>query len=313
MSQSLRIAVADDEPDILDHYRKVLTRAGHEVVVAARNGRELIDRCRDVRPDLVLTDICMPDMDGIEAAAEIYADAPVPIILASSHHSDELIGQAEGSQILAYLVKPVRAADLSTTIAIVLRRFAQLRAMESLSLTDELTGLHNRRGFLTLAEQQVRLARRRGQTLWLLYIDLDGLKQVNDTQGHQAGDQLLQATAEVLRQTFRESDVLARLGGDEFGVLGTDDAGGAAAAGLRRLQENLEAYNAGKGAHSAALSLSVGAVEVGPPADVRIPEYLARADERMYEHKQGKREFKSSHRPFESSPIVYWPSRMFDE
>jgi two-component system cell cycle response regulator len=307
MSQSLRIAIADDEPDILNHYQKALTRLGHQVVVAASSGRELVAGCRDIRPDLVITDIRMPDMDGIAAAAEIYSDAPVPIILASAHHTEELIGRAEASQVLAYLVKPVRAADLSPAIAIALRRFAQLQAMENLSLTDELTGLHNRRGFLMLAEQQLKLARRQGRKLALLFIDVDGLKRVNDTQGHPAGDQLLKATAEVLRKTFRESDVLARLGGDEYCVLVVEDAGGGVASGIQRLLERLEGYNASKGGQSAALSLSVGPIEVDPGADVRVQEHLAKADALMYKHKQGKRGMQPPHRKFENHPLHTFP------
>jgi diguanylate cyclase (GGDEF)-like protein len=300
MYQPLRIAVADDEPDVLEHYQKALARLGHRVVVAARDGRELVAGCRAARPDLVITDIRMPDMDGLAAAAAIYREAPVPIILVSAHHTPELIERAEASQVIAYLVKPVRAADLCPAIALAQRRFAQMRAMEGLSVTDELTGLHNRRGFLALAEQQLKLARRQGRKLALLFIDMDGLKRVNDTLGHVARDGVLRATAEVLRRTFRGSDILARLGGDEYCVLVSDAPGGGCAAGVRRLLGNVETYNAGAG--DTPVSLSVGAVGVDPGAGLGVEEYLARADERMYEQKRRKRQLKPPHRAFETSP-----------
>ncbi len=302
MSRPLRIAVADDEPDVLDYYQIILPRLGHEVVAAARSGRELIEQCRAARPDLVITDIQMPDMDGISAAAEVYRVAPVPIILASAHHSEELIRRAEAAPILAYLVKPVRAADFSPALAIAQRRFDELGALRHLSLTDELTGLHNRRGFLMLAEQQVRSARRRREGLSLLFVDVDGLKAVNDMQGHPAGDRLLRATADVLRQTFRGSDLLARLGGDEYCVLVVDDPGGGAAAAVQRLLQNVAAYNARQGRE--ALSLSVGAVEIDPASDLRVEEDLARADEVMYEQKQRKRALRAPHHPFGPSPAA---------
>jgi two-component system, response regulator PdtaR len=129
MSQSLRIAIADDEDDMRDYFREILPVLGHQVVVAARTGRELVDLCRAERPDLVITDIKMPDMDGIDAAAQLYRDVPVPVILVSAYHDPGLIQRAEADHILAYLVKPIKQADLEPAIAIALRRFEQFRAL----------------------------------------------------------------------------------------------------------------------------------------------------------------------------------------
>jgi two-component system, response regulator PdtaR len=129
MSQSLRIAIADDEDDMRDYFREILPVLGHQVVVAARTGRELVDLCRAERPDLVITDIKMPDMDGIDAAAQLYRDVPVPVILVSAYHDPGLIQRAEADHILAYLVKPIKQADLEPAIAIAMRRFEQFRAL----------------------------------------------------------------------------------------------------------------------------------------------------------------------------------------
>jgi response regulator NasT len=129
MSQSLRIAIADDEDDMRDYFREILPVLGHQVVVAARTGRELVDLCRAERPDLVITDIKMPDMDGIDAAAQLYRDLPVPVILVSAYHDPGLIQRAEADHILAYLVKPIKAADLDPAIAIAMRRFEQFRTL----------------------------------------------------------------------------------------------------------------------------------------------------------------------------------------
>ncbi|HYT92270.1 MAG TPA: response regulator transcription factor, partial [Gemmataceae bacterium] len=95
MTHPLRIAVADDEPDMRDYFRKILSHLGHQVVAVAANGRELIDLCRATLPDLVITDIKMPEMDGIEAAVALYGEHPVPIILVSAYHDPRLIGRAE--------------------------------------------------------------------------------------------------------------------------------------------------------------------------------------------------------------------------
>ena len=129
MSEPLRIAVADDEPDMRDYFAKILPRLGHQVVAQARDGRELVERCRAVQPDLVITDIKMPDLDGIDAAMEIYQHLPVPVILVSAYHDTKLIERAEADHILGYLVKPIKQADLAPTIALAVRRFEQFQEL----------------------------------------------------------------------------------------------------------------------------------------------------------------------------------------
>jgi two-component system, response regulator PdtaR len=129
MTRSLKIAVADDELDMRDYFQTILPLLGHSVVVAAQDGRELIQKCRETHPDLVITDIKMPDMDGIDAAALIYRDAPVPVILVSAYHDPEFVRRAEADYIMAYLVKPIKQADLEPTIAIAIRRFEQFQAL----------------------------------------------------------------------------------------------------------------------------------------------------------------------------------------
>src|SRR5216684_1249094 len=102
MTRSLRIVVADDEPRMLAYFQKILPRLGHQVVAAAKTGQELVEHCRGARPDLVITDINMPDLDGIDAAMQIYQSGPVPVILVSAYHDPELIKRAEANHILAY-------------------------------------------------------------------------------------------------------------------------------------------------------------------------------------------------------------------
>jgi response regulator NasT len=129
MTGPLRIVVADDEPDMRDYFQKGLPRLGHKVVGAAANGRELVELCRAQAPDLVITDIKMPDMDGIDAACQIYKDRPVPIILVSAFHDPELIARAEADHVLGYLVKPITQADLAPAVALAVRQFEQFQAL----------------------------------------------------------------------------------------------------------------------------------------------------------------------------------------
>jgi response regulator NasT len=131
MSQSLKIAVADDEPDMRDYFQKCLTRLGHKVVAVASDGNELLHQCRATNPDLVITDIKMPDMDGIDAAVRLYRERPVPVILVSAYHDPDLVARAGADHILAYLVKPIKQVDLGPAIALAMRRFEQFEALRT--------------------------------------------------------------------------------------------------------------------------------------------------------------------------------------
>lgn len=129
MKTPLRISVADDEPDMREYFERMLPRLGHQVVSVAETGRELVEHCRELKPDLVITDIKMPDMDGIEAASLIYQELPIPVILISAYHDQSLIERAEADHIMAYLVKPIAQKDLAPAIAIATRRFEQFQAL----------------------------------------------------------------------------------------------------------------------------------------------------------------------------------------
>jgi AmiR/NasT family two-component response regulator len=121
----LRIAVADDEADVRQFFRELLPPMGHQVVAIATTGRDLIEQCRELKPDVVITDIRMPDMDGIEAAAAINRQREVPVILVSAHTEAELLARSEPEYIMSYLVKPVKPADLQAAITLAVVRFEQ--------------------------------------------------------------------------------------------------------------------------------------------------------------------------------------------
>jgi diguanylate cyclase (GGDEF)-like protein/PAS domain S-box-containing protein len=167
---------------------------------------------------------------------------------------------------------------------------SQTEELRSLSLRDELTGLHNRRGFITLAGQHMKMAARQRAPFAILFIDLNELKPINDTLGHQAGDDALKDTAALLRGTFRDSDLLARFGGDEFAVLAADVRPGpeSAAQVLARLDAAVEHHNR-SAERPFRLSISVGMVHYDPAKPASIDDLLAEADKRMYEEKRARK------------------------
>ena len=130
MTDVLRIVVADDEPDMLDFYRTMLTGQGHDVVATADNGNQLVTAACQHKPDLIITDIRMPEKDGLTAVRDITLQCPTAAIVVSAYTDDEYIQQAAQDCILAYLVKPIRATDLSPAIALARQRFREFQALQ---------------------------------------------------------------------------------------------------------------------------------------------------------------------------------------
>jgi len=160
--------------------------------------------------------------------------------------------------------------------------------LSELALVDELTGLHNRRGFLVLAGKQLQIAQRTGRPDLLLFIDLDDMKRINDERGHKGGDAALRRTATVLHAAFRTSDIIARIGGDEFVVLCPNTGPETAASLLQALEKHVGDANAGEVA-TWRLSLSAGYAAFDPEHPVTLDELVSTADAAMYAAKQGKR------------------------
>jgi diguanylate cyclase (GGDEF)-like protein/PAS domain S-box-containing protein len=168
---------------------------------------------------------------------------------------------------------------------------SQKRAEEELrelSLKDHLTGLLNHRGFFTLAEQQLKLAHRMKKRLVLVFADLDRMKWINDSLGHNIGDLALQEAAQVLNETFRESDIIARIGGDEFAIFGLDIAHESTDVITARLHKNLKHYNSMPD-RNYSLSLSVGISRYDFENPCSVEELLSQADQSMYEQKRNKK------------------------
>jgi len=160
-------------------------------------------------------------------------------------------------------------------------------ALEQLASADELTGLHNRRGFLALGVQSIKLARRSQKPFALVFADLDGLKKINDTLGHGDGDLAITDAAHVLSDSFRHSDVLGRLGGDEFAILMSDADADSARIVKKRIADKVDKLNA-EGHRPYTLSLSVGMLVCNSDEAAPLEDLLSRVDALMYEEKKKK-------------------------
>ena len=176
--------------------------------------------------------------------------------------------------------------SLKRTVLCAIKQSLLDRELRSLALTDDLTRLSNRRAFMALGAQQLKVSRRRAEGLLLFFADVNHMKQINDLYGHREGDLTLIRAAKALEQTFRDSDIVARLGGDEFAVLALEASGENREVILRRLEKNLKRLHTGESRYE--MSLSVGMARFDPKRPIPLGKLLAAADEAMYEEKRNR-------------------------
>lgn len=238
--------------------------------------------------DAILLDLSLPDSHGFETLAEVRDRvSQTPIVVLTGLADEDLAIQAVQAGAQDYLVKGASGDAVLRALRYAIERHQMVLALRGDALIDDLTGLYNRRGFLTIAKQQLAMAARRGERLLVAIADLDGLKRLNDTYGHLEGDRAIVAAAKLLQDAFRDEDTVARLGGDEFAVvcLGADAQDGELLVG--RVQENLAAYNL-QTRQPLPLAMSIGFVEFDPDHPCAIDELIERADRWMYHHKRSK-------------------------
>lgn len=251
---------------------------------------EALARLTEGGVDAILLDLELPDSHGIVTFERTYAFAPdVPIVVLTEEADETVaVGTVQGGA-QDYLVKSeVSPALLARSVRHAIERHRLLSALRSLSLIDDLTGLYNRRGFADLGEQYLKLARRAARGVTMVYLDLDRFKTINDSLGHHVGDRALLKVAEILKATFRRSDIIARMGGDEFAVLALEASGESADLLIERLRERVRDFN-DTHREPYQLSVSIGMARHDGEARIRLEELLARADAAMYEEKRGKR------------------------
>lgn len=309
LAEKTTILVVDDTPDNLKLLAKMLESQGY-IVRKSLSGRMALQAVDRNPPDLILLDISMPEMNGYEICQhlkESETTAQIPIIFISA--IDRLEDKVRAFELggVDYITKPFQEQEVLMRVRnqlLILHQRQQLiqqnqrleqeiqerlsaeAVVRQLSLTDELTGLYNRRGFFLLAEQQLKIARRTKTACCLVFADLDGLKKINDSLGHEVGDQVIIDAAQVLKQSFRDSDIIARLGGDEFSVLVPMSLGNSDDFYLR-LQTNIDRFNQ-KLDRGYQLSISVGVQPWNIELDFSLEQLMAKADKLMYEDKRAK-------------------------
>jgi len=292
LESEMKILLIEDNPGdarLLDEALREIVGLRFELkhFATLAQGTEFLSKGQ---PDVGLLDLGLPDAQGLEVVRRVHLAAPnLPLLVLTALNDEGLAVQSlqEGAQ--DYLVKAkFDSGSLWRALRYAMERQRVQLEILGLSLVDDLTGLNNRKAFLSLAGHHARLAYRSGRSYLVAFIDLDGLKQVNDTFGHQEGNRALVEAANVLKDSFRQSDILARLGGDEFAVVITDASEDSIATVARRVEQKLRLCNAHAN-RGYALAMSIGIVASDPVQASNLEDLLHQADALMYQQKSAKR------------------------
>ena len=290
--KTIKLLLIEDDPADAELLRNVLSKLSYMTVDlvctnSLSNAYAILDT---LAIDVIISDLGLPDSQGLETLIKISEKfTEVPIIILTGDDDEELALGALKAGAQDYLVKgQIDINVLYRSIRYSIERNSLIRQLKSISITDELTGLYNRRGFLMLARKQLELAARMNKTMWLLFMDVDNMKWINDNLGHNEGDNALRNTANILQQTFRESDILARIGGDEFAVIAFEESKTGADSMTSRISTDMANFNS-KENRAYQLSVSIGAVSCDTSPDCDISMLLSMADKLMYEQKMTRK------------------------
>ncbi|MFA6054187.1 MAG: GGDEF domain-containing response regulator [Thermodesulfovibrionales bacterium] len=277
------ILLVDDDTLLVDTLNEGLSLSGYQCKAATSASMALELLSKNLF-DTMIIDIVLPDISGFELTTKAKKIKPDMTIIIMTGHIDEFSYEdAIESGASDFIKKPFSLKELIARI----EHAKMHERLHDISLHDELTGLYNRRGFFTLAEHLLKTAKRQQAGLFMLYCDLDGLKGINDALGHQKGDWALIDTANILKETFRDSDIIARIGGDEFVVMPIKTTGDNLEIVINRLQKAVEMDNT-KSKREYKLSISIGTAYFDPLSPCTIDELLSQADKLMYEQKRSK-------------------------
>ena len=283
---SAKILVVDDIPANV-RVLEARLQAAYYSVITASSGAEALEKAAAERPDLVLLDVMMPEMDGFECCRRLKSDPatasiPVVIVTALDHASDRLKGLEAGAD--DFLTKPIKPEHLISAVSTRIERYRTLR---SLMICDSLTGLLNHTNCMEHLEFEIACALRQKHTLCFAMLDIDHFKSVNDTHGHPTGDKVIKSMARLLTQRLRKSDIIGRYGGEEFAVVLPATPLDAAAEVLDNLRQRFERITQRSGDGTEFhVTFSCGIVELSADNGELLHEL---ADKALYQAKtQGR-------------------------
>lgn len=288
----LNILLVEDNPADIKIVTRMLSLKPDEPVhlTSTITLAEALEAITQQSYDAALLDLSLPDSSGLATFMRLHEEAPLlPIIVLTGLNDRRMALEAMRGGAQDYLSKhELDGRFLLRILRYAIERQKMQSALSELSLLDELTGLYNRRGFLHLAERQIKLAERSGKGFMVVYADLDRMKAINDAWGHDEGDRALRKAGEILTSAFRSTDIVGRIGGDEFAVAAIEASAGAGPVLLAHLQKRLDEHNRCTQTPY-RIKISAGYAFYDPLAPRPLSAVLKEADRLLYEVKRSRR------------------------
>ena len=282
-----QILIVDDNPHNLKVLGEMLSTRGYRLI-AAQNGIKALSLLEKKKPDLILLDIMMPNINGIEVCRQLKqqeATRHIPVIfitaLADTQHKLEAF-EAGG---VDYITKPFVEEEVLARVNVHLALKQALTNLKILTTTDSMTGVFNRRFAYEILTKQIAIAKREKSSFVLCYIDIDNLKKINDIHGHNAGDTLINTIANSLKETVRASDYIFRVGGDEFLLLFPNAELRASEVLIKRLRKLLNRQKI----EDMPIDFSFGFSEYHSGDNISLETLIKIADNEMYDSKLEKK------------------------
>jgi two-component system, cell cycle response regulator len=291
MRELLSILVIEGDPDdilfITSSLNKLQAKEIEAKISVATNLDEAVKALNDKEFDIIIADLFLPDSQGLETFLEVQKRADsIPIIIVGKSAEETLVRETIKLGAQDYLPKAdLNVGLLSRIIRHAIERHRLHESLKALSFTDELTGVYNRRGFLTLLEQQISLARRTKKGFYLFLVDLDYLKQINDTYGHLVGDRALIDMANCLRASFRRHDIIGRIGGDEFAVVAINASVESGESLKQHMVDKVQDYNL-LVKEPYKLTFGIGKAYYDGVREISLDELFQEADSELYLEKR---------------------------
>ena len=285
--KDLLILVVDDNPQNLQVMGNILKEQGYKVAVA-QNGLEALAFLEKKDADLILLDMMMPKMDGLETCKAIKEnektiDIPIIFITALSDSWNKLQAFEVGG--VDYITKPFMKEEVIARVNVHLRLKAAMESLRAMAVTDEMTGTYNRRHAFEVLARETGVANRLKAPFSLCFIDVDNLKKLNDNHGHEAGDLLINEVVNGLKAAIRISDYLFRMGGDEFLLLLPNTEIEAAEKLVKRVHKELSK----KEIEGLPIDFSYGFSMFSPDDNISAEALVQQADAAMYQQKEKKK------------------------
>ena len=289
----IKVLYVEDEMDHAILIRELIEEIKnvHYELTHVQNLNETLLELNNNNYDIILLDLSLPDEQGVDTVARVCEQAPdIPVVVMSGTDDETMAIKALQKGAQEYLVKgKVQSHALSRILRYAIMRHKGRVELQSLSLVDDLTGLYNKRGFILFAQQQLSLSVRAKRGMILFFIKLNGLKEIKDKSGHQSGDLALIETASILKEVFRDSDIVGRHAEDEFTAIAIESFDANNEIIITRLQDDL--YSSNKQANRLyELSLSIGTAYYDTEELCSIEKLINRAEESMNEQRNNKKE-----------------------